>query len=178
MISYKIADSGDAEEIARLHATNWKRHYRGIMSDKYLDEEIDDERRLLWIDRFKAANPKQLVLKASQNGKLCGFACHFLDYDPIHGNYLDNLHVLSEYHKLGIGRKLMQLSIQHCLQFETRPYFLWVFSQNKEAIKFYDKLGGQQVKETTLAVPGQCAGHPSLLYQWDQPEIVLDTVNS
>ncbi len=174
MIRYKIADSRDSEAIAELHALSWKRHYRGIMSDKYLDEEIDEDRRLLWLDRFKTANPKQMVITAYQDGVLCGFACHFLDYDSNHGNYLDNLHVLDEYHKLGIGRRLMQLSIQHCLQFEKRPYFLWVFSQNKEAIKFYDKLGGQAVKETTLAVPGQCAGHPSLLYQWDQPVIVID----
>ena len=174
MISYRIADARDSEEIAQLHAISWKQHYRGIMSDAYLDNEIDEERRLLWADRFKIANPKQMAITASQNGKMCGFACHFIDYDPVHGNYLDNLHVLSEYHGQGIGRRLMQLSIQHCLQFEKKPYFLWVFSQNTEAIKFYEKLGGQAIKETSLQVPGQCAGHPSVLYQWNQPELVLD----
>lgn len=170
MIKYGIGNIGDSSEIAQLHALSWKRHYRGIMSDEYLDEEVDDERKELWAKRFEVNNPNQMVIKASENGKMCGFACHFLDYDPVHGDYLDNLHVLKEYQGHGIGRRLLQLSIQHCLQFSQRPYYLWVFERNKEAIKFYERLGGSCVKETSLEVPGQCAGHPALLYQWNNPE--------
>lgn len=174
MINYSIGNQGNSTEIAHLHAHSWKNHYRGIMSDKYLDEEVKEERIELWEKRFAEPNPGQMVITASKEGKMAGFACHFLDYDPVHGNYLDNLHVLQEYQGHGIGRKLMQHSIAHCLAFTKRPYFLWVFEQNKEAISFYEKLGGTCVKETSLDVPGQCAGHPALLYQWNNPEIVLD----
>lgn len=174
MIKYTIGNRDDCTRIAELHAQSWKHHYRGIMSDQYLDEEIDDERLEVWTDRFDRQNPNQMVILATSNEKLCGFACHFLDYNSIHGNYLDNLHVSNEFQGQGIGRKLMQLSIRHCMQFDKKSYYLWVFAQNVDAIEFYRRLGGRLIKETKIEVPpGQCAGHPAVMYKWDYPDDVL-----
>lgn len=173
MIKYTLGRPKDCVDIAKLHAQSWKHHYRGIMADKYLDEEVDDERLKIWTERFETYNPNQMVILATSNGQLCGFSCHFLDYDPVHGNYLDNLHVLPDFQGLGIGRTLMQLSISHCMQFDHKPFFLYVFAQNLEAIKFYNILGGRSVTETIVEAPGQCSGYSTLLYRWDQPEKVL-----
>ena len=165
-ITYGIGDKNDLIEIANLHALNWDKFYRGIMTDEYLDNEVYDERLNVWTKRFKNDNPKMAIITAKSGNTLVGFACHFIDYDPIHGHYLDNLHVHPDYRGKGIGKVLLEKSIQHCQEFGTHKYYLWVFDKNDQAIEFYKKMNGREVLRKTVNTPdGNSA--PVLLYAWD-----------
>lgn len=52
MITYRLATPEDEASIAKLHAESWQKHYRGIFSDAYLDEQVVKERADLWAERF------------------------------------------------------------------------------------------------------------------------------
>ena len=52
----RAATIDDVASIASLHADSWRRSYRGIYSDAYLDDEAPAERLLAWTERF--ANPR------------------------------------------------------------------------------------------------------------------------
>lgn len=39
-IRFRLAVPDDAEAVAMLHATSWRRHYRGAYSDAFLDGDV------------------------------------------------------------------------------------------------------------------------------------------
>jgi nitrogen regulatory protein PII-like uncharacterized protein len=47
-ISYRIANSSDIEAIAIIHSNSWKRSYRGIYTDNYLNFEVEEDRMKVW----------------------------------------------------------------------------------------------------------------------------------
>lgn len=172
-IHYSFASKDDLLSISQLHTVSWQQYYRGILSDEYLDNQIKEERLDIWKSRFETPNPNQIIIKAEINNKMCGFACHFVHYDKTYGHYLDNLHVLSEYQGLGIGKELIKLSAKHCLQFDKSPYYLWVFSANTKALEFYKRIEGQVIKEELFNAPdGNLVN--ALLIQWPDPTLLIN----
>lgn len=137
-IKYSLATAADAQQIASLHADSWQRHYHHIYSREYLENEVLNERIKVWSGRFRTSNPSQYVILARDQAKLIGFACTYLDHDPVHGALLDNLHVLKEYQGYGIGKSLMEQSHEWVkVQRPGQPFYLYVLAQNHAAIKFY-----------------------------------------
>jgi len=170
-IRYSFADKKDLLDLSRVHTISWREFYRDILSDEYLDQRITSERLSIWKSRFEKPNPNQIIIKAELDNKMCGFACHYLQYDVQYGHYLDNLHVLSEYQGHGIGKKLISLSARHCAQFDLSPYYLWVFTANKKALGFYKSIGGQAIKEQLFDAPD---GNQvkAILIQWPNPTLL------
>jgi GNAT superfamily N-acetyltransferase len=142
MISYRLAKPEDEAAIAKLHAESWQKHYRGIFSDAYLDEQVVQERADLWAERFAHPIPNREILLAKKNGQLVGFACIEINEDPVFGTLLDNLHVSREVQGQGIGAQLMERTAQLA---ESRQaglgYYLWVLEDNQQARKFYALMG-------------------------------------
>ena len=145
LIEYKLADPSDAISIAKLHALSWQRHYRGIYPDHYLDDEVTSERLKTWQDRFSIVDERRLIIKAVDiSEKIIGFVCTFLDEDPIYGALVDNLHVLKEYQKQGVGRQLLRMSAEWVSQQRrSSAIYLYVLDQNHAAKAFYEKMGAQ-----------------------------------
>jgi len=142
MIEYKTGETSDVVDIAKLHADNWQTYYRGALKDKYLDNEVHQERLLAWQDRLDKMDENEFLLTAYFNDSLIGFAYTYLDYDD-YGSYLDNLHVSPAIQGKGVGRELMTRSAQWLIdQDSENPYYLWVLDTNVSAIRFYDKIGG------------------------------------
>jgi ribosomal protein S18 acetylase RimI-like enzyme len=146
MIEIREAIFSDHPAIAALHAANWQQHYRGIYSDYFLDNEVELERMGLWQQRFSAPAAGQQVMVATTNNTIVGFACLFLDEDPVWGSYLDNLHVSGSSQQSGIGKRLLQESADRILQCAKSPkLYLWVYEANEAARQVYEHLGASHV---------------------------------
>ncbi len=69
------ATAAEAATIASLHAESWRAAYRGILTDKFLDNDVHRERLALWQERFAVAatnarethQSKMFVLLAQQD---------------------------------------------------------------------------------------------------------------
>jgi GNAT superfamily N-acetyltransferase len=161
------AISDDAEAVAQLHIENWRNTYRGIMPDWYLDGSITEDRMILWKNRLSAlANEQQYVVIAELSRKIVGFACILLDKEPQWGACLDNLHVLPQLRRSGIGRALFSQVTKWVLT--TRPGWpihLWVFESNINARNFYNSLGGNIILVKDKQVLEGVWVH-SCLYLW------------
>ena len=145
MITLRVGTANDVALIARLHANSWKTHYRGIMSDEYLDSNIEAERLAVWTERFASLNPKQYVVIMEMDGQPCGFACTFAEKDEKYGNLLDNLHIVTYLQGKGLGMQLIQATAKWSHDnYPNLPFYLWVYEQNQSALQFYKNLGGQQ----------------------------------
>jgi GNAT superfamily N-acetyltransferase len=176
-LTLRPAISDDAEAVAQLHIENWRNTYRGMMPDWYLDGSITEERMILWKTRLSAiANEQQYVVIAEISRKIAGFACILLDEEPEWGACLDNLHVLPQLRRSGIGRALFSKVTQWVLTTKPGwPIHLWVFESNINARNFYDSLGGKIIlvkdKQVLEDVRVQ-----SCLYLWYDLNALLESL--
>lgn len=151
----RLAEYKDFERIAHLHAESWKRHYRGILSNSYLDEEVLDDKLLIWQTRLTNPPFNQHIVLAEEGGLLIGFACIFGNHDFERGTFIDALHVDDAYRGRGIGKQLLlKVAEWHQHYFKDSGLYLEVVSQNTSAIQFYRHIGAQECQERTWQAPG------------------------
>jgi ribosomal protein S18 acetylase RimI-like enzyme len=144
-MNLRAATPNDVEAIAALHAQSWRQNYRGAYLDAYLDGDVVSERLAVWTDRVAHPEPTDSTIVAAQDGELLGFAHTKFDDDAVWGALLDNLHVVPDHKRLGIGTSLMAETARTVL---ARPaptgLYLWVLEQNTAAQAFYTARGGRQ----------------------------------
>lgn len=142
MLNIKPAELSHHKAISKLHAENWRQHYRGIMSDTFLAGRVQQDRLEFWQQRLHAPVANQRVIIALLNETLAGFACLYLNDNETYGTLLDNLHVDTHYRGLGIGKKLItDCAGQVCKEGNGKLY-LYVYEKNKVARRFYENLSG------------------------------------
>jgi len=167
MILYRNAERKDWRNIAQLHAHSWKIHYRGIVTDDYLDNHVENERKEVWRKRFEQPNKKQITILAEEEEKLIGFTCVFLDADETYGTLLDNLHVHPDRMRHGIGKVLMIKSAESIIKIKSNTsMYLWVLTANEKAISFYEKLGGARHETHKWKTPDN-TNPETYRYVWD-----------
>lgn len=164
-----MATPDDWEEIALLHARSWQENYRGALSDDYLDNQVIDERKKVWKERFSKVDTNQITILAKDENKLVGLSCIFLNHDEQYGALLDNLHVHKDYKRLGIGKVLMDKSIS-AVNDKTSgsDLYLLVLTQNHGAVRFYESVGGKRM-ETKTWETSDGSTNETYLYLWKAP---------
>ncbi len=165
-MNYRHATIDDIQQIAELHALSWRNSYRGMLSDDFLDREVSDNRLAVWKSRLETPNVEQFVLVAEENKRIDGFVCVFPRHHDKWGALLDNLHVRQERQGQGLGKDLMSrtgswMQTHH----PDSALYLWVFDANQQAIRFYERLGGQLVGEKREAKFGNKPVR-ALRYAW------------
>jgi ribosomal protein S18 acetylase RimI-like enzyme len=167
----RAAVPADADAVAALHAHSWRRTYRGMMPDAYLDGEVHAERRRVWRARFAAPRPDQRVWLVGGPAP-AGFLCLFGDGDPVLGAYVDNLHVRHDAQGRGLGAALLRHAAAWTLA--ERPgsgLYLWALAANTAARGFYRRLGAVEDAQQSFPDPG---GGSSLSVRcvWPDPALL------
>jgi ribosomal protein S18 acetylase RimI-like enzyme len=146
MIELRPANFSDYNAIAKIHIESWQKNYRNILSDRFLDNEIEKDRLKLWQNRLASAMPGNQITVAVNNENIVGFSCLLLNYDSLYGSLLDNLHVRQEFQNSGIGKMLMKNCARMILEkANARKMYLWVYEANQNARKAYEHLGGTHI---------------------------------
>ena len=96
---------------------------------------------------------------ADDGDGVIGFAHTVFEADPRWGALLDNLHVVHDEKRRGIGSRLLAMTAEAVLERGTGLY-LWVLEQNLDARAFYEARGGRYVERVPVPAP---AGVPSRL---------------
>jgi GNAT superfamily N-acetyltransferase len=144
----------DISAIADLHARSWRKTYRGLFSDAFLDGPVFAEREAMWTKRLNGWDTARNVVLLSENGgRLEGFASVMLDTEPAWGARLDNLHVDPDGKGRGTGRLLMRAAATWVLAENKAPMLhLMVFEGNVPAREFYDAMRGERVERREATV--------------------------
>lgn len=173
---FRVATAANAARIATLHADSWRNSYRGMLSNHFLDHEVEADRLAVWENRLRCPAAGQFVLLAEIDGQLGGFICLFGSADSRYGTLLDNLHIASNLQGKGIGKQLMYhaaMWIQQTLS--DSNLYLWVFADNTGAIRFYKRLGayeaGRKIEHSFGEQPVL-----SLRYVWDDVAILVERI--
>ena len=155
MKNFKQATLEYADEIARLHALSWQHTYRGMLSDDYLNNKVLIEKQAFWHQRLSLKDENLWVWLALDHSTLCAFVCVYLNHDAEWGAFMDNLHVDPGLKRKGLGKTLMQSTCRHIhtLNPLSRLY-LWVFENNRAAVDFYLRQGGEIIEKQIQNAPG------------------------
>ena len=150
MVELRTAELPDYIAIAKIHSKSWQENYRDILSNQFLDNEVEKDHLELWQKRLASSMADQQVTLAVVNENIVGFSCLLLNYDSLYGSLLDNLHVLREFQNSGIGKMLMKNCAKMILENGVdRKMHLWVYEANQKARKVYKHLGGTYVHSVT-----------------------------
>ncbi|GAB2651162.1 GNAT family N-acetyltransferase [Vibrio panuliri] len=174
----KVAEYKDYERIAHLHAQSWKTYYQGILGERYLTEEVIDDRLVIWQTRLINPPFNQHVLIAEENGELCGFICAFGNHDFEKGTIIDALHVNSDNRGGGVGKALILEMAKWIEQFfADSGVYLEVMADNAQAIGFYERIGGTNALARLWDAP--CGNQvKELVYTWQSPKQLLDKITT
>jgi ribosomal protein S18 acetylase RimI-like enzyme len=173
MTKLRPAQFSDYQAIAKLHAKSWRQNYRGIYSDKFLEEEVEQDRLGTWHKRLKSPDNNQYVIVATDEDKIVGFACIYLNDDAIFGSLLDNLHVTSELKRSGVGKLLIKEGAKYinekCI---SKKMYLWVYELNENARKAYEHMGAKNVETVDKHHAGQVSAK-ACRYCWEDVNVFL-----
>lgn len=158
---FRTGGPDDAGAVALLHADSWRRTYRGVYADSYLDDDLAAERTAVWSARLAAPGDSLTLLAEDGTGPV-GFVHVVFGDDPHWGSLVDNLHVAHERRRRGIGEALLTRAAEAvAARAPGGPLYLWVHARNTSAQGFYAALGGRNVETAPVPPPG---GRPERLH--------------
>lgn len=135
----------DQEQMAHIKVDGWKNAYDRIISASYLNSLNYEEQA----ERYKASfeEYKDYVFVAVRGDEVLGYSC----FDPTPNVDEFDSELVSLYIKpteigKGIGTELFIATRKQMISLGKKNMIIWCLSDNINAIRFYEKLGGKIVK--------------------------------
>lgn len=164
----------DTPAIAQVHVDTWRTNYRGIIDDKYLDELSYDEVekfciRMLTEDEATVC----CYVAATRSGEIIGYAAGGPERfgDPDYQGELYTIYIRQKYQRSGTGLRLVQSVIKSLLQSNFRSMKVWALSANQTARRFYEYLGGKELRSQLIEIGG--IDYEETSYGWSDTGIIL-----
>ena len=143
----------DQEQMAKIKIEGYQNTYDGIITSTYLKKMDVKEQTERYYRSFEEY--KYRVLVAVRDNEVLGYSC----FDPKekafkYDSELESLYIKQGNHNKGIGTSLFIETAKQLLSLGKRNMIVWCLKDNKNAIKFYESLGGIK-SETKLAKIGE-----------------------
>ena len=132
----------DQEGMARIKVDCWQDTYKNIIEQSYLDSLNYEIQTNKYIDSFDEYKNMVLVAEDVNNHKIIGYACFSTDANEYADAELISLYIDKNYSRRGVGTSLLRETIKELKKYNKRTMMLWCIKENKNAIKFYEKMGG------------------------------------
>ena len=139
--TFRDATENDIPELGKLHAITWAQTYNGKPNIKL--------RQYQWDKAFKEENNGSwfCILVVDINNKLVGFAKGIINKNEKsseqHGD-LNKIYLLSDYQRLGLGKKLFAHVVQRFLSKGVNDMTLFGVPQNPSCA-FHEAMGGERL---------------------------------
>lgn len=135
----KKATVEHAEEISKLHFIGWKETYKEIIPGKYLNNITENQ----WEKSIKNGllDKEMKSWIATVNGDIIGCVCIGKRRERTANNELEliSIYIHPKYIRRGVGLKLLNVVDCYAIENNFDKIGLWVFEENFQAKKFYEK---------------------------------------
>lgn len=156
MLHFEIPTVKDAELISRMAIQTFRESHGTSASEKDIEEYTITK---LSVDLFKEelADPKNIFRLAFLNEVPVAFSKMIYDLANPKINdapvcKLEKLYVLKEYYDQKIGKPLFDLNIKLAKQNKQKGIWIYVWTENKRALRFYEKQGFKIIADTFFKV--------------------------
>lgn len=133
----------DQEQMARIKVDGWNNAYDSIISRSYLNSLNYQEQTERYQNSFDEY--RDLVLVAVREEEVLGYVCFNPTSDQFDSE-LVSLYLKPSEIGRGIGTALFLETCKELKSLGKSNMIVWCLSDNENAIKFYEKLGGKNVK--------------------------------
>lgn len=89
----------------------------------------------------------------------------YMDKTPSNSTKLERLYVLEKFHGTSIGKNLMDFNVQLAKANKQCGLWLYVWTENHRAIRFYKKYGFQKIDDTVFQISAR-HGNPNFIMNW------------
>lgn len=166
MIEIRPISPDDGALVGQIHAETWKIAYKGIINDRYLDN-LSASR---WEEGVaqKIADGEWQGLGAVSDGILAGCTFYSGARDEKRAGWgeIISLYVLPRYWRRGIGFMLLNQAMDGLNAVGFDKCYLWVLSENRQAITFYKRYGFKQDGgELQYTLDGQKLNEISMIFE-------------
>lgn len=134
--TYRLMEKGEEKDVYDLILKVFHKHVAPIYSQKGIKTFLG----MLSIDFLKETNLEKFTVVAEHNSKLLGML------SIINTNHIALLFVSSEFQNLGIGKGLIQFSINECLK-KSPDLKAMTVSSTPNSFSFYEKNGFIKIDE-------------------------------
>jgi GNAT superfamily N-acetyltransferase len=168
------ATIADVAAIARVHVESWRTTYKGLLPDDYLASLTYAQREPLWREILSKPVGHSLNYVAEDNpGEIIGFASGGPERsgDPVYSGEVYAIYLLEPWQGQGIGRRLIVTLVRQLIQRGFMSLLIWVMADNPSR-RFYEALGGQQVRERREMTGG--VEVMDVAYGWLDARMLLD----
>lgn len=135
----------DQEGMARIKVDCWQDTYKNIIDQSYLDSLNYEIQTNKYIDSFDEYKNMVLVAEDVNDHKIIGYSCFSTDANEYADAELISLYIDKKYARRGVGTSLLRETIKELKKYNKKTMMLWCIKENKNAIKFYEKMGGIKV---------------------------------
>ena len=132
-----------------LQLASWRSAYKGLLSDAYLAGPVETD---ILATFAREQGLKDFRLLAEGTGAPLGFVAVI---EKAGAPYVDNLHVSPEAKGQGIGAALMRAAAARLSDRGDDRMWLTVIAENRGAIGFYRRIGGEIGKPVPDVLFGQ-----------------------
>jgi ribosomal protein S18 acetylase RimI-like enzyme len=133
------AADGDLDAVAALARAIWRKHYPGIITPEQIEYMLDRGYSRAALRRFITEKGAGLDL-AHVDGRLAGFSAYHRGDDR--GELkLDKLYVHQDFHRRGVGRRLIEAAATAARAQHRATVILSVNKNNAQAINAYLRNG-------------------------------------
>lgn len=165
-IRYNLLE--DQEQMAHIKVDSWQKTYQGIIDDNYLaslDYNIQTDRYIASFDEYKYT---VLVAIEKDNNKVVGYSC----FNPNPNSFIENsdcelvsLYLHPDYTNRGIGTSLFRETVKILRGYNKRNMAIWCLKENKNAIKFYQKVGAIKQAEKFAKIGNRVYPEYGFIYE-------------
>lgn len=140
-IKYERLGARDAMDIARVHFESWQVTYAGVLPADYINGPMRADIEGIWVNW----HPNKLVLGAlDAQDHLVAIATYDMPAETDGTAYLDNFHVLPQFHGTGVARDLFVAGVKAVEADGALSLWLTVLDTNARARAFYAKMQGRE----------------------------------
>jgi len=140
--TFRDATENDIPELGKLHAITWAQTYHSKKPNIQL-------RQYQWQKAFAEENDGSwfCILVVNKKNELVGFAKGKISKDEhskkLHGD-LNKIYLLSDYQRLGLGKKMFGIVVKRFLDKEVNDMTLFGVPQNPSCA-FHEAMGGERL---------------------------------
>ena len=135
----------DQAQMAKIKVDGWKNAYDAIIASSYLKSLNYEEQTKRYQESFD--DYKDLVFVAVRGEEVLGYSCfNTVSNEDQFDSELVSLYIKPNEIGKGIGTSLFFETCKQLKSLDKNNMIVWCLSDNENAIKFYEKLGGKIVK--------------------------------
>ena len=154
--------------MAHVRVKTWQQAYRGILPDDLLDkmDEAAITERWRTIVLPKPGPGAFNLVAEDEDGLVCSFAAGGPERTPDaeYPGEIYALYVLPGSQRHGAGQALMSVGVELLLEQGLQSLLIWVLEQNRIGRSFYEKMGGQPVRQKKVEIGNLI--YPEIGYGW------------